>query len=120
MQSPIVGYGLDNAGAKYLSVGITTFRPHNIFIQMGLFTGIPGLLLYVSVYVLGAVRMIKERKIISPLVKSTAYITVGYMMSAFFGNSMFYTSPYFLIVFGICASGCLNGLLTNKTGELEK
>lgn len=106
-ERPVFGYGLDGLAFPYIDAGINNDRPHNIFIQTAAYTGIPGLLMYISVYVIGAIRLLKARKTISNVVKSASFIVVGYMMSAFFGNSMFYTSPYFLLIFGICCSGCI-------------
>ena len=47
-ENPILGYGPDNLGTKYDSVGITDQdRPHNLLIQLATTSGLPGLILYV-------------------------------------------------------------------------
>lgn len=110
-EQPIFGCGFQNDGAYPLEI---LTLPHNIFLQMAKYTGIPGAIIYISVFVVGAIRLMRKRKVISPITKSAAFIIVGYLMSAFFGVSKFYTSPYFLIIFGICLKECLN-----EIAELE-
>lgn len=104
-EQPVFGCGFENDGAFPLKM---LTLPHNIFLQMAKYTGIPGAMIYISVFVVGAIRLVRKRKSITPITKSAAFIIVGYLMSAFFGVSKFYTSPYFLITFGICLKECLN------------
>lgn len=47
-EKPILGYGPENLGDKYLKCGITMDRPHNLLIQLATNSGLPGLLLYMS------------------------------------------------------------------------
>ncbi len=94
---PILGVGPQNVG----------YSAHNIFLQLGAYTGFIGLALYLSVFVIGAERLIRRRKEITDLQKAAAFIVVGYFICAFFGVSMFYTQPYFYTVLGACLSGAL-------------
>lgn len=111
-EQPILGCGFQNEGAYPLDIFTL---PHNIFLQMAKYTGIPGLLIYVSVFVVGATRLLHERKTINSITEAAGFIVVGYMMSAFFGVTKFYTSPYFLIVLGVCMGECLK-----KTNERKE
>lgn len=108
---PVLGWGLDNGVAAYATdPSVAADRPHNTLIQMAMFTGVPGLVLYCLTYLISFARLHKQRLISNSFVKSSSFIIIGYSISAFFGNTMFYTSPYYLVFFGICISGCLNGI----------
>lgn len=94
--SPIIGFGPQGVG----------FSAHNMFLQIAMCTGIPGLILFLSIIVAGAVRLIKIRKNISPVTRACAFAVVGYLISGFFGLTVFYTAPYFYLVLGVCLAGC--------------
>ena len=94
--SPIIGFGLQSVG----------FAAHNMFLQIAMYTGIPGLLLYLAIIVSGAVRLIQMRKTITPVTKACAFAVVSYLISGFFGVTAFYTAPYFYLVLGVCLAGC--------------
>ena len=94
--SPIIGFGLQGIG----------FSAHNMFLQIAMYVGIPGLLLYLSIIVSGAVRLVKIRKDISPITRACAFAVVSYLISGFFGVTVFYTAPYFYLVLGVCLAGC--------------
>lgn len=97
---PILGVGSENIGAS----------AHNMFLQIGAYNGFVGLALYLSVFVIGAIRLIQKRKELTNAQKTTAFIVVGYLISGFFGVTMFYTAPYFYIAVGICFSAALKDL----------
>ena len=62
-ENPILGYGPDNLGTKYDSVGITDQdRPHNLLIQLATTSGLPGLILYVTAVGIIIIKGIKEKK----------------------------------------------------------
>jgi len=98
-ESPLLGYGPDNLNPLYADVGIHQDRPHNLLIQLATTSGIPGMLLYVTavgiIVVKGIIKLLKNDK-----GKIVLLIVVTYLISAMFGNSMFYTSPYFFIALG--------------------
>ena len=104
-ESPIIGYGPENLREKYRLVGITQDRPHNLIIQLATTSGIPGMLLYMTAVGIIIVREIK--KILKNKKTGTVFllILVAYLISAMFGNSMYYTSPYFFIWLG-CLMNC--------------
>lgn len=94
--SPIIGFGAQGV----------SFSAHNMFLQIAMYTGIPGLLLYLAIIVSGAVRLIQMRKTITPITKACAFAVVSYLISGFFGVTAFYTAPYFYLVLGVCLAGC--------------
>ena len=93
--SPIFGFGLQGVG----------FSSHNMFLQIGMYTGIPGLALYLAILLSGVVKLIIMRKTISPLTKACAFTVISYLISGFFGVTVFYTAPYFYLVLGVCLAG---------------
>ena len=105
--SPFWGYGLENVGKIVIDETSPLNHPHNVFLQIALFTGIPGLLIYFSTYVVGVIRLLQNRKQLSKHVEAVAFVVVGYLISLFFGVPKFYTSPYFIVVLGVCMTECL-------------
>ena len=108
-ERPLFGYGFDNLGPLYQERAICakTDRPHNTFIQIGANTGIIGLILYVSsiiyIYVVG----LQKYKKLNKMLICCFFITCSYLISSCFGNSMYYTSPYYLFILGIISSVCI-------------
>lgn len=99
LDKPLLGYGPDNLGPLYEDVYIHQDRPHNLLIQLATTSGIPAMLLYVTavgiIVVIGIVKLCKDEK-----GKIVLLIVTTYLISAMFGNSMYYTSPYFFIALG--------------------
>ena len=95
-ERPIIGYGLDNLWDKYRSYGINEDRPHNEFIQMGASSGIITLSIYILFLALIIIKGLKQDNI-NILLSITV---IGYLGSSFFGNTMFYTTPYFYLIIG--------------------
>lgn len=103
-QNPMLGIGAVNA---FLSA-------HNMFLQMAFQFGFVGLVIYLLMLVTGMVRLIKKRKILGDIQKSSAFCVVAYLISAFFGVTMFYTAPYYYLILGICLSSALKEIDENK------
>ena len=99
-EKPILGYGPENLQTKYGEVGISQDRPHNLLIQLATTSGFPGLILYVSAVGVILVRAIKTMKFDKEFQVIFFFAVVAYLMSAMFGNSMYYTSPYFFMFLG--------------------
>lgn len=97
---PIFGYGPENLGKEYLARGIDQDRPHNEYLQHALFLGIPALLFYLA----AIFSVLKNWFIKSPYPSTTFFVSglavISYLCSAFFGNTMFYTSIYFFLLLG--------------------
>ena len=99
LEKPLLGYGPDNLGPLYKELNAQQDRPHNLLIQLATTSGIPAMLLYVTavgiIVIKGIIKLFKNEK-----GKILLLIVVTYLISAMFGNSMFYTSPYFFIALG--------------------
>lgn len=108
LHDPIFGNGMQHGGYY------EGRKAHNVFLTMGVYAGIPGIILFISIFVCGAVRLIKYRKTINQIEESAAFVLVGYLISDFFGLQEFYTSPYLLLALGLCIKPCFNGLIDEK------
>ncbi|MFA7055896.1 MAG: O-antigen ligase family protein [Acholeplasmataceae bacterium] len=104
LDKPVTGYGIENLENAYLEVDIIQDRPHNEFIQIAATTGIIGLLLYVSALGFHFLDFFKLKKKITYDHIGILMIVFGYLVSSFFGNSMFYTTPFFIMILGISKS----------------
>jgi len=100
-ESPIVGQGIESTYILYAKNNIPQTRPHNILIQFGIFTGIPGIILYIVFIGSILIRNLRKIKLLDDLNVFCYFIVICYLISSMFGNSMFYTSPYFFIFLGI-------------------
>lgn len=109
-KSPLIGYGPENLEKLYLDVGIDQDRAHNLLIQLATTSGIPGLILYLLAIGIILFRSIKKYSINNQVHAVCLFSVIAYLISAMFGNSMYYTSPYFFIILGFL----FNELLTIK------
>lgn len=103
LAKPLFGYGVDNLLEQYVKINNIeqTSRPHNEYIQIGASIGIPGLIFYLLFLLTLFYKSLKNMqqqfnfRIISILV------ALSYLISAFFGVSVFYTTPYLYIFLGL-------------------
>jgi O-antigen ligase len=75
--------------------------PHNEFLQIAAYLGIPGLLMYLCGVFSLAWRQLKNLHRLSPMVVVTVGVTATYLMSSAFGNPVFNSAPYFWLFFGL-------------------
>ncbi len=100
IERPILGYGPENIWKKYQEENINQDRPHNLLIQLATTSGIPGLILYTTAICIILIRAIKTMNEKNSIHIIIFFAVVAYLISAMFGNSMYYTSPYFFILIG--------------------
>lgn len=100
-EKSIFGYGPENLGARYLAEGIAHDRPHNEFIQIAASLGIPALLFYLLALLKNFSTLFLNRKSLTVTIITLNAIIVAYLVSSFFGNTMFYTSPFYFMLLGI-------------------
>lgn len=101
-QHPIFGFGPESLTGHFKDVN-TYDRPHNEYLQMAVFCGIPALLMYLSSLITLCVNRCKKLKELSPITIAAAGVVVGYLISAFFGFTIYYTTPYFFMFLGFVA-----------------
>ena len=101
LDHPIVGGGMECLKSHYFLRNIDyNDRPHNIILQISSFIGIPGAIVYVVLIFYVAITNLKIMKhdTIHIMIYTTA---MSYFISSIVGNSMYYTSPYFMILLGL-------------------
>jgi hypothetical protein len=107
-QRPLFGFGPEGFyGVNAIAEGDA---PHNEYLQIAGYLGIPGLLLYLGALVTLAVHHWKRIRELDPMVLAVSGATVVYLFSACFGNPVYNTAPYYWMFLG----------LTTATRELEK
>jgi O-antigen ligase len=112
---PVFGYGpeglsgkftakvKDSSGAEQIQVSFQD-RPHNEYLQHAAFMGIPALVFYLAALIMLFFNRIKNIKNVSVIVLIAGCAVIGYAVSAFFGNTMYYTTPFFFILLGMTAN----------------
>jgi O-antigen ligase len=100
-EKPLLGWGVEGI-REQLAAHSTAERPHNEYLQYAAFFGIPAVILYVSGILsifIHALRRSAAHLDIYTLASLTG--AFGYIVSACFGVSMFYTAPFFFIFLGL-------------------
>ncbi len=102
LKHPLFGGGMECLKKYYYNECYIFYsdRPHNMILQISAFIGIPGALVYLALIIYLAISNLKIMK------KNSIHIMVYfsamcYFISSLFGNSMYYTSPYFMILLGL-------------------
>lgn len=98
-EKPIFGYGPENLEIEYARFNISQDRPHNLIIQLATTSGIPGMIFYLLGVGLILLRFYKKMKVDKEF-SILFFVVITYLISSMFGNSMYYTSPYFFIFLG--------------------
>lgn len=100
--SPIFGYGPDHLDGYY-SASMAINRPDNEFIQHAVFMGVPALLFYLGALIMLFVHQMKQMKELDRTILVAAGCMIAYLISAQFGVSAFYTTPYLYMFWGMAA-----------------
>ena len=100
-EKPVFGFGPEGLNQPYAEDGFTNVRPHNEYLQHMAYLGIPGGLLYLIA--LGSLfwECMKNLKKQSFLVLILGGAIFAYCVSAFFGNTFYYTAVYYFILLGM-------------------
>jgi len=117
LERPILGYGPENLEAKYATANLWyrgQDRPHNLLIQLATTSGVIGLVTYVSAVSIILIRGLKRSKLENSIHVITLFVIIAYLISAMFGNSMYYTSPYFFIFLGVLMSENMKNMKKNE------
>ena len=105
IKKPFFGYGVEGTIANGLEDVMHNQRPHNEYLQYAFFYGIPAGLAYAA----GCVKVLKDgikrKHQLEGITKVCLIGTLGYLISALFGNTMFYTAPYLFIFMGLAFGG---------------
>lgn len=97
-ERPLTGYGPDNLGESYRLVGCQNDRAHNELIQFAASLGLPALIFYLGALSILLFKFFKNFKSLN-LFQLGLYSSLGaYLISSFFGNTAFYTTPFFILI----------------------
>ena len=117
-EKPVFGWGVDGTTVRLGNEADTiNDRPHNEYLQWAAFFGIPAALLYLAalcVIMFGMFPRIGKADIIS---LACFIASAGYIASAFFGNTMYYTAPFFFIFLGMT---CRDRFYQKLTGTKDQ
>jgi O-antigen ligase len=105
---PVFGWGTEGI-ADYLKANSLdgNNRPHNEYLQYAAFYGIPAALVYITA-LCSIYRKAFKQLAELPAINICALLAgAGYLFSACFGNTMFYTAPFLFIMLGL---GCYDPL----------
>jgi len=103
-EKPLFGYGPDNLGAALMDHGCKLDRPHCEPMQFAAMLGIPGALFYIAGMIFLLAAFIRNFKRLTAW-EICGYVVVGtYLMSSMVGNTMYYTTPTFFTLLGLCHS----------------
>lgn len=98
-QRPVFGFGPEGFyGDNEISGGLS---PHNEYLQIAGYLGIPGLILYLTALLSIFVHHWKKIKELSPMTLAVSGAVVAYLISACFGNPVFNTYPFFWMFLGL-------------------
>lgn len=103
-EKPLLGYGIENIEKELKEDGNYNDKPHNLILGLMVFIGIPGALALLTCFGIVVLRNIAKIREIDDLTFVALAGTICYLISSMFGNSMFYTQPYFSIFFGFLLS----------------
>ncbi len=103
-ERPVFGYGPEGfVGKNAITDGK---RPHNEYLAVAGYLGIPALVLYLAALITLIVHQWRRLRRLRPTTLAAAGMTAAYLMSAFVGNSVFNTAPYFWLFLGLAAAVC--------------
>ncbi|HYP74227.1 MAG TPA: O-antigen ligase family protein [Microbacterium sp.] len=100
--SPWFGHGIEGI-ADLLPVGFG--RPHNEYLQYAVFFGAPALVAYVAAIAAVFVRLVKRGSGVDAITVCAAVGAATYLVSACFGNTMYYTAPLLFLLLGVVWAG---------------
>jgi O-antigen ligase len=99
--SPIFGCGPGALMDLYDTVYGDPNRPHNEFIEYAACIGIPGVMYYIMALFIYLKDFVKKRKYVSTFGFALLSVVIAYLVSSLFGVTMYYTSPFFFMIFGL-------------------
>lgn len=107
LEKPLFGYGPENLGHLYYAYSPDlSDRPHNELIQIAASLGFPALGLYLAGLGSLLVSFLRRFRSLSIPELSVFAAVGGYLVSSLFGNSMYYTTPYFSMMLAFAYSSC--------------
>ena len=97
LNHPLLGSGLEQLTPYYKSLNFIQTKPANEYIYILVSSGFPALIFYLMWIGKIFLNKIKKIKVLSNTELIGILCSISYLISAFFGNSTFYITPYFLM-----------------------
>ena len=98
---PVFGIGFDGVVARGLYERAIHARVHNEFLQYTMFYGIPAGVAYFAGCIGVYIRAVRRRMNLDPITLACLTGAFGYLVSSFFGLTLFSTVPYLFIFLGM-------------------
>ena len=114
LEKPFLGYGPENLAIEFYRINASNDKPHNLLIQLATTSGLPGLILYMSGILIIIFKSLRVFNIENSIHTVCMFAVIAYLGSSMVGNSMYYTSPYFFILFGLLFNELLQIERVNK------
>ncbi|MBQ3546457.1 MAG: O-antigen ligase family protein [Lachnospiraceae bacterium] len=99
-KKPLLGYGPEGTYNMYARGETKHERPHNEYLQHALYMGIPAGIAYILALFTLFITMIKKIKYLPKELIAMGVVVFAYCVSAFFGNTLYNTVPYFFMFLG--------------------
>ncbi|MBR1566049.1 MAG: O-antigen ligase family protein [Oscillospiraceae bacterium] len=103
-ERPVFGFGPEGFFGK--NAITDEKRPHNEYLQIAGYLGIPALVLYLAALLTLTINRMRRLKKLSPMVIVAFGMTAAYLISAFVGNPVYNTALYFWLVLGLTTGVC--------------
>ena len=100
-QRPVFGFGPNGFVGENAITAESS--PHNEYLQVAGYLGIPGLVLYLSALISLAVNRWKSITVLDPMFLAISGVLIVYLFSACFGNPVFNTFPFYWMFYGLTA-----------------
>ena len=119
-EKPVFGWGVEGITER-LGTEIDTIndRPHNEYLQWAAFFGIPAAILYLAGLCVIMFGMFPRIRKIDSVSFACFVASAGYIASAFVGNTMYYTAPFFFIFMGMTCKERFYNRKTDKKSDVN-
>ena len=102
-EKPLFGHGFGGIAYR-LSDATGSEKVHNEYLEYAAYYGIPAAIIYIGGLVSIYIKALIKRKSVDNATFCCLVAAFGYIVSAFFGNEIIYTIPYFFILLGLSNS----------------
>lgn len=110
LERPLYGWGVETLQYEY-----DLLAPHNEVLLYAVYFGIPVAVAYVAAVGFTMIRSMLSLKKVPELTRICFFVTIGYLASSMFGNTMHYTTPFMYCFLGLTYSGCAYNYLQKKS-----
>ena len=110
LERPLYGWGIETLQHEY-----DLLAPHNEVLLYAVYFGIPVAVAYVAAVGFTMIRSMLSLKKVPELTRICFFVTIGYLASSMFGNTMHYTTPFMYCFLGLTYSGCAYNYLQKKS-----